>query len=77
MPGTQDGKYFPFARRGKVLLGVRPVAIESRRKFGVAGTTYFAARIRSAPNNGLFPSTKGEGNVVAFNPPGPVKLDEA
>jgi hypothetical protein len=63
MPGSQDGKYFPFARNGDVLLGVRPSGVFNGAKFGVAKTTYFACRLRSAPNHGLFPA-ENEGKKV-------------
>ena len=49
MPGSTTGAtYFPFARKGNVLLGIKPWAILNGDYYGVQGTTYFAARLRSA-----------------------------
>ena len=71
MPGSQDGHYFPFARKGNVLLGVRLSAIKDGMYYGVGGTTYFAARLRSAPENGLFADEDAKQKVVKLqaNPP--------
>jgi len=55
MPGSQSGAtYFAFARKGNVALGIKPYGIMNGEKFGVSGTTYFLARLRSAPAGGLF-----------------------
>ena len=54
MPGTQGTPYFPYARKGNVLLGVRLQAVERGDRYGADGMTYFTVRLRSAPENGLF-----------------------
>jgi hypothetical protein len=64
MTGTSGyPKYFPFARKGNVLLGIKINGIAKGSYFGVPGTTYFAGRLRSAPENGLL-ADQQEGNVV-------------
>jgi hypothetical protein len=55
MPGTQSGAtYFAFAKKGNVVLGIKPYGILRGEMFGVSGTTYFTARLRSAPAGNLF-----------------------
>ena len=55
MPGTQSGApYFAFAKKGNVVLGIKPYGAVNGEKFGVSGTTYFTARLRSAPAGSLF-----------------------
>jgi hypothetical protein len=66
MPGSSSGKYFPFARKGDVLLGIQPQGIAPGQMYGVPGTTYFAARLRSAPENGLFAEEDAAQKVVQF-----------
>ena len=73
MPGTSSGppSYFPFARKGNVLLGIKPWGIMSGARYGVPNTTYFAARLRSAPDEGLFADEDAIKKVVKLqkNPP--------
>jgi hypothetical protein len=71
MPGSTDGEYFPFARKGNVLLGIRMQSIEPGEKYSVADTTYFSGRLRSAPENGLFAEEDAAKKVVKLqqNPP--------
>ena len=64
MKGSTDGHYFPFARQGDVLLGIRPSGVFSGSRFGMPKTTYFACRLRSAPSNGLFAEEDGKKKVV-------------
>ena len=55
MPGTSSGaSYFAFARKGNVALGIKPFGVVDGERFDVGGTTYFMARLRSAPAGGLF-----------------------
>jgi hypothetical protein len=70
MPGSDGGKYFPFARQGNVLLGVRLQMIESGSRYGADNITYFTLRLRSAPENGLFADEDKAKKVVklAKNP---------
>ena len=72
MPGTSGpSRYFPFARNGNVLLGIRPQHIADGESMDIEGTTYFAARLRSAPEDGLFAAEDAAKTVVSFpnNPP--------
>ena len=72
MPGTSGpSRYFPFARKGNVLLGIRPQHIADGEAMDIEGTTYFAARLRSAPEDGLFAAEDAAKTVVSFpnNPP--------
>jgi hypothetical protein len=67
MTGTSGyPKYFPFARKGNVLLGIKINGIANGAHFGVPGTTYFAGRLRSAPENGLL-ADQQQDNVLKFN----------
>jgi hypothetical protein len=50
--GYQD--YLAFARKGNVVLGVKPLGFDNGGKHGVPGTTLFAANLRSAPAGSLF-----------------------
>ena len=69
MDGSSSGPtYLPFARRGNVLLGVKPWGIADGGKYGVPDTTYFAARLRSAPENGLFAEEDKAKKVVKLAP---------
>ena len=68
MPGTSGGKYFPFARKGNVLLGIKVEAIANGANFGVPDTTYFSLRLRSAPENGLFAEEDAAKKVVTLQP---------
>jgi hypothetical protein len=71
MPGSTGGEYFPFARKGNVLLGTRLQAIAPGGRFGLNGTTYFCARVRSAPVGNLFAEEDAKKKVVKLqaNPP--------
>ena len=72
MPGTSGpSRYFPFARKSNVLLGIRPQHIADGQSMDIEGTTYFAARLRSAPEDGLFAEEDAAKTVVSFpnNPP--------
>jgi hypothetical protein len=71
MPGSTGGEYFPFARKGNVLLGVRLQAIMPGSRFGMGNTTYFCARVRSAPVGNLFAEEDAKKKVVKLqaNPP--------
>ena len=64
MAGTTGNPYFPFARKGNVLLGVRLQSAAPGDMFGVTNTTYFTLRLRSAPENGLFASEDAAKTVV-------------
>jgi hypothetical protein len=67
MPGSEGGKYFPFARKGDVLLGIQPLGLMPGAKFGVEGTAYFGLRLRSAPSHGLFADEDALKKVVKFS----------
>jgi hypothetical protein len=55
MPGTSSGAtYFAFAKKVNVVLGIKPYGIVNGGRFNVEGTTYFMARLRSAPAGNLF-----------------------
>jgi hypothetical protein len=61
MPGTESAaSYFAFAKKGNVLLGIKPYGMMKGEVFGVAGTTYFTGRLRSAPAGSLFDDEKGK-----------------
>ena len=64
MPGSTGGKYFPFARKGNVLIGIKPEMVVPGDRVGVPGTTYFTSRIRSAPENGLFAEEDAAKTIV-------------
>ncbi len=65
MHGT-SGKleYFCFARKGNVALGIKPEGASPGERFGVPGTVYFAARLRSADAGGLFAEEDANKKVV-------------
>jgi hypothetical protein len=68
MSGTSSkGTYLPFARKGDILLGVKPEGAVNGGTMGVPHTVYFCARLRAAPNNGLLDQA-AEGNVVTLKP---------
>ena len=68
MPGTQSGpSYMAFARKGGMALGVKFVAIKEGAALGVADTTWIGARLRSAPEDGLFDDENGK--VVKLQKP--------
>ena len=68
MPGTQSGpSYMAFARNGGMALGVKFIAIKEGAALGVADTTWIGARLRSAPEDGLFDDEKGK--VVKLQKP--------
>jgi len=71
MPGSSGNPYFPFARKGNVLLGVRLQSITSGAFYGADDTTYFTLRLRSAPEAGLFADEDKAKTVVKLqaNPP--------
>ena len=72
MDGSDTGPtYLAFARKGNVLLGIKPWGVAEGSKYGVPNTTYFAARLRSAPENGLFAEEDKLKKVVKLqtNPP--------
>jgi hypothetical protein len=71
MPGSTGGEYFPFARKGNVLLGTRLQTIAPGGRYGLNGTTYFCARVRSAPAGNLFTEEDAKKKVVKLqaNPP--------
>ena len=61
MPGTQSGpSYMAFARNGGMALGVKFIAIKEGAALGVADTTWIGARLRSAPEGGLFAEENGK-----------------
>lgn len=63
MLGTSGYKdYMAFARTAGMALGIKPAAVADGGRFGVPGTTWFGARLRSAPDAGVFQEV--EGNVV-------------
>ena len=64
MAGTTGNPYFPFARKGNVLLGVRLQSAAPGDCFGVKNTTYFTLRLRSAPEAGLFADDDAKKTVV-------------
>jgi len=65
MPGSSTGpSYFPFARKGNVLLGIKPQGAAAGERWGLSECTYFAARLRSAPENGLFAEEDAGKKVV-------------
>ena len=65
MQGSSTGAtYFPFARKGNVLLGIKPEGAANGHKWGLSDCTYFAARLRSAPEAGLFADEDAQKKVV-------------
>lgn len=46
--------YMAFAKNGSYALGIKPVIVLDGTKFGVPGSTWFAARLRSASSKALF-----------------------
>jgi len=64
MPGTTGNPYFPFARKGNVLLGVRLQSVSPGESYGANDTTYFTLRLRSAPEKGLFAEEDAAKKVV-------------
>lgn len=69
MPGTQTGAtYLCFARKGNIALGIKPYGFCRGKQHGVPGTTYFAARLRSAPAGHLFDDEASEGSSVVKFP---------
>ena len=65
MQGSSTGpSYFPFARKGNVLLGIKPQGAAAGERWGLSECTYFAARLRSAPENGLFAEEDAGKKVV-------------
>ena len=58
--------YFAFARKGDVVLGIKPEGAAAGEGFGVKGTVYFAARLRSAPSHGLFAEEDAAKKVVTL-----------
>jgi hypothetical protein len=68
MDGSSTGPtYLPIARKGNVLLGAKPWGVADGAKYGVPNTTYFAARLRSAPENGLFAEEDAAKKVVKLS----------
>jgi hypothetical protein len=68
MDGTGSSQsYAVVARRGKVFLGIRFTGLSDGAQFGLPGTTYLHARLRSAPNAKLTAQldlAKGSANIV-------------
>ncbi|CAA2141453.1 hypothetical protein [Hyphomicrobium sp. ghe19] len=65
MVGTSGYKnYMAFAKNGAFALGIKPVTAVDGKRLGVPGTTWFAARLRSAAAGDLFQAQ--ESNVVGF-----------
>lgn len=55
MPGTMSGpSYLAFARNGPVILGIKPADVVRGENMGHPGTTWFGARVRSAPAGSTF-----------------------
>lgn len=55
--------YMAFAKNGAFALGIKPVAAVDGKALGIPGSTWFAARLRSAAAGELFVS---ESNVIGF-----------
>jgi hypothetical protein len=68
MDGTGSSQsYAVVARRGKVFLGIRFIGLSDGAQFGLPGTTYLHARLRSAHNAKLAAQldlAKGSANIV-------------
>ena len=71
MAGSEsEASYFAFARKGNVVLGIKPYGMVKGENYGVSGTTYFTARLRSAPAGNLFDDEKTAKIVkLVQNPP--------
>ena len=71
MAGTEsEASYFVFARKGNVVLGIKPYGMVKGENYGVSGTTYFTARLRSARAGKLFDEEKADKVVkLKANPP--------
>jgi len=68
MPGSESkDSYFAFARKGNVVLGIKPYGMHKGEMYGVQGTTYFTARLRSAWAGDLFADEKQQ-KVVKLTP---------
>jgi hypothetical protein len=65
--GSPD--YLVFARSGDLALGIKPYGFADGKHKGVPGTTYFVARLRSAPAGDLFKDVDAAAKVVAFKKP--------
>lgn len=66
---TKAGSYAVAARRGSIFLGIRFAGLIDGSQFGVAGTTYVNARLRSARIPALaqhLDGTTQSANVVSF-----------
>lgn len=65
MVGTSGYKdYMAFAKNGAFALGIKPTAAVDGKRLGVPGSTWFAARLRSASSKELFEAP--ESNLVTF-----------
>jgi hypothetical protein len=77
MEGSSTGPtYLPIARKGNVLLGVKPWGLADGGRYGCPQTTYFVAHLRSAPENGLF-ADEDHGQKVVKLQPNPPNLWDA
>jgi hypothetical protein len=64
--GTSSGKtYLAIARKGNIVLSVKPNMIGDADNLGVPGLTYFGARLRSAPATDLATHDQEKG-IVPF-----------
>ena len=69
MEGSSTGPtYLPIARKGNVLLGVKPWGLCDGIRYGCPQHTYFVAHLRSAPENGLFADEDHSKKVVKLQP---------
>lgn len=65
MVGTTGyADYMAFAKNGPFALGIKPVLAVDGTQLGVPGSTWFAARMRSASSKALF--EEPETSIVAF-----------
>jgi hypothetical protein len=66
--GTQSSKsYAVFARKGKVVLSIKPNAIMDGTSWGAPGTTYIGMRLRSAPKPASVELKGDDNNVASFS----------
>ena len=58
--------YLAIARKGNLVLSVKPNHIAAGEQFNVQNLTYFGARLRSAPVGGAFKEADAEAGVTLF-----------
>lgn len=68
IPGTTSGgSYYPFARKGDMVLSVKPESIQPGEQLGVPCTTYFAVRLRASRDGSLIDGVSSSNIVTIAN----------